>query len=225
MANLLAILASMATKKRTWLAAALAAWGIAVLNGKGGIESLWAEPREVLVDRVEDARDAQQETIQEFQTAMEQFKAVTGFEGGELEKQYEVLNAAYERSLAAYQRIDDRVDAVVHAANALLDEWRSELKDYHDPKLRRLAERQFDETRHQAEQVIAALRRVEQRGKPVLDLFRDQVLYLKHNLNAMAIDSLDKERIKVEADVNQLIGEMRAAIAEANRFIATLSKS
>ncbi len=224
MANLLTLLASMAKKKRTWALAALAAWGVSALQGKGGIESLWAEPREVLVDRVEEARDVQQETIEQFQTAMQKFKAVTGFQGGKLEEQYEVLNAAYERSEAAAKGIGEHIDQVTNAANALLEEWRGELKDYHDPKLRRLAEQQFDATRAQAGKMIAAMRRVEARSKPVLDLFRDQVLYLKHNLNAMAINSLDKERVKVEDDVNKLIAEMRAAIAEANQFIDTLSK-
>ena len=57
---------------------------------------------------------------------------------------------------------------------------------------------------------------------PVLALFHDQVLFLKHNLNARAISSLDRERVRIEGDVNRLIAEMQAAIDEAEAFIQAL---
>ena len=233
MPKLLAALLPILMKKRSWLAIAVIAW--LVFGGSGfslpsgdllpdlSIERLWKEPRDLLVDRVADARDAQQATIEEFQTAMEKFKAVTGFDGGELEAQYERLNSAYERSAERAADIGGRIDKVTAAANTLLDEWRDELNDYHDVKLRRVAERQFDQTRARAHKLIAAMRTVEQRTEPVLALFRDQVLYLKHNLNARAISSLDSERERVQHDVDGLIADMQAAIDEANAFIKALS--
>ena len=232
MPKILAALLPLLLKKRSWLLIAVVAW--LALGGSGmslpsmdsvtdfSIDRLWKEPRDLLVDRVEDARDTQQETIEEFQTAMEKFKAVTGFEGGELEAQYEKLNAAYERSADQAAEIGDKVDKVTLAANALLDEWRVELKDYHDERMRRMAEIKFDQTRAHAERLIASMRAVETRTKPVLALFRDQVLFLKHNLNARAISSLDRERVRIEGDVNILIAEMQAAIDEADRFIRAL---
>ena len=232
MPKILAALLPLLLKKRSWLLIAVVAW--LALGGSGisvpsmdsvtdfSIDRLWKEPRDLLVDRVEDARDAQQETIEEFQTAMEKFKAVTGFEGGELEAQYEKLNAAYERSADRAAEIGGKVDKVTLAANALLDEWRIELKDYHDERMRRVAEIKFDQTRAHAERLIASMRAVETRTKPVLALFRDQVLFLKHNLNARAINSLDRERVRIEDDVNVLIADMQAAIDEADRFIRAL---
>lgn len=232
MPKILAALLPLLMKKRSWLLIAVVAWlGI---GGSGvslpsmdsvtdiSIDRLWKEPRDLLVDRVEAARDTQQETIEEFQTAMEKFKAVTGFEGGELESQYEKLNAAYERSADQAAEIGDKVDKVTVAANVLLDEWRVELKDYHDDRMRRMAEIKFDQTRVHAEQLIAAMRAVEKRTQPVLALFRDQVLFLKHNLNARAISSLSRERVRIESDVNSLIAEMQAAIDDADRFIKAL---
>jgi ElaB/YqjD/DUF883 family membrane-anchored ribosome-binding protein len=187
------------------------------------LDRLWKEPRELLVDRVEDARDVQQETIEEFQTAMEKFKSVTGFDGGELEARYEELNAAYERSAERAAEIGSKVDKVTVAANALLDEWRVELRDYHDDRMRRMAEEKFDQTRVHAERLIASMRAVESRTEPVLAVFRDQVLYLKHNLNARAISSLDRERVRIEGDVRVLIAQMQAAIDEADSFIRALN--
>ncbi len=232
MPKVFAALLPLLMKKRSWLLIAVVAWF--TLGGSSlslpsldsvmdiSIDRLWKEPRELLVDRVEDARDAQQETIEEFKTAMEKFKAVTGFGGGDLEAQYEKLNAAYERSAHQAAEVGSRVDKVTVAANALLDEWRMELKDYHDARMRRRAEVQFDQTRLHAERLIASMRAVEARTKPVLALFRDQVLYLKHNLNARAISSLDGQRGRIEGDVNSLIAEMQAAINEADSFIKAL---
>lgn len=63
------------------------------------------------------------------------------------------------------------------------------------------------------------MRLAESRIEPVLKSFRDQVLFLKHNLNAKAIASLRGELVQVEADTDKLISELEASIAEADRFI------
>ncbi|MBU3070713.1 DUF2959 domain-containing protein [Aestuariicella sp. G3-2] len=52
--------------------------------------------------------------------------------------------------------------------------------------------------------------------------FQDQVLYLKHNLNARAIDSLQGELSSIETNVAQLIAEMEKSIAESEAFISSL---
>ena len=57
---------------------------------------------------------------------------------------------------------------------------------------------------------------------PILKLFGDQVLYLKHNLNAAAISSLEDEATKIESDVDGLIADMEASIKEADELIKTL---
>ena len=57
---------------------------------------------------------------------------------------------------------------------------------------------------------------------PVLTSFRDHVLYLKHNLNAQAIASLQGDLGGIESDVGRLIAEMEKSIAEAQSFIKTM---
>ena len=58
--------------------------------------------------------------------------------------------------------------------------------------------------------------------EPVLVQFRDQVLYLKHNLNAQAIGSLQGETRDIEKEIIKLIADMNASIAQADSFIANL---
>ncbi len=57
---------------------------------------------------------------------------------------------------------------------------------------------------------------------PVLTRLHDQVLYLKHNLNAEAIASLKGESTNIQAEIAALLLDMNAAIARANNFIKTL---
>lgn len=193
------------------------------LGGCGfSVDQFWKEPRELLVDRVEDARDAQQETVEEFQTTMEKFKNVTSFDGGDLEKQFNTLNSAFERSEKAAINISNRVDKVEYASEALLKEWREELEQYHDESLRQRSQQQYDETSLQSEKLIVAMRRAEVKTKPVLDVFRDQVLFMKHNLNMQAITSLDSQTAEIETNVAGLIQEMEISIAEANQFIEAM---
>ena len=187
------------------------------------IDQFWKEPRELLVDRVETARDAQQDTVEEFQTTMEKFKSVTSFDGGDLEKQFNTLNSAFERSEKAAINISNRVDKVEQAAAALLEEWREELEQYHDESLRQRSERQYQQTSLQSERLIVAMRKAEVKTKPVLDVFRDQVLFMKHNLNMQAITSLDSQTAEIETNVAGLIQEMEISIAEANQFIEAMN--
>ncbi|MEK9135873.1 MAG: DUF2959 family protein, partial [Bacteroidota bacterium] len=46
------------------------------------MEKVGVHKRDIMVDRVKDARDTQKETKKQFLTAMEQFKSVVNFQGG-----------------------------------------------------------------------------------------------------------------------------------------------
>jgi hypothetical protein len=211
-------------KKRSWLAAAvLLAVGYAVTGDVDtSIDWMWKEPRDLLVDRVEAARDSQEDAAEQFRDALTEFKSIVGTPETELERKYIKLNKAYKRSKAAADDIGKRIDRVVTASNRLLDEWRTELDEYSDPALRRLAEQQFDQTRQHASRLIASMRETEQRMQPVLGSFQDQVLYLKHNLNFAAMAGLESEAAAIETNVDILIAEMNRAIAEADSFIAII---
>jgi len=220
-------------KYKVWvslLAVALTAWQLFSTTGIGSewgvpsYDTFYKEPRDILVTRVENASEAQREVAEEFKTALERFKSVTGFDGGDLEKKFNTLNAAFKQSESAAKDVNTRVDAVVDASNRLLEEWRDELDDYHDKNLKQKAELQFDATRTQAEKLIATMRKAEAKIEPVLGAFRDQVLFMKHNLNMQAISSLQQESALVEADVAALIREMEASIAEAEMFVRELTQ-
>ena len=189
------------------------------------MEKFGQEKRDILVKRVKNARDDQEEAKKQFQTTLQQFQAVTGFQGGDLEAKYKKLNSEYERCESAAEDVRGRIKSVEKVANDLFTEWQDEIKQYSSDELRRNSERQLQETKQRYQQLIGVMKHAAATMDPVLGKFKDQVLFLKHNLNAQAISSLQTTAAGIEADVQKLIADMEKSIAEANDFIKQMGKS
>lgn len=197
---------------------------IAILGGCSTLyystmEKLGIEKREILVDRVEDARDTQNEARQTFRSSLERFQSVVDTQDTELKEQYAEISDAYEDSKSIAEKVRDRIDKVEDVAEALFDEWKDELAQYESDSLRRNSEQQLEETRTQYSQLISRMHQAEERMDPVLQAFQDQVLFLKHNLNAQAIGSLENELVSIRQDVDNLIRNMEESVAESEAFI------
>lgn len=188
-------------------------------------ESLGYAKREQLVDKVEDARDSQQEAKKQFESALAEFIAVTGVETGELEAQYKKLKGAYDRSESRAETVSSRIRDVERVADALFAEWNNELKQYNSDQLRRASQQQLNDTKSRYEQLLGAMKQAESKMQPVLAAFKDQTLFLKHNLNARAIAALQGTVTQIQSDVTSLIKEMESSIAEANSFIDQMQKA
>jgi len=183
------------------------------------MEKFGYEKRDILVDRVEDARDSQNDAQETFRSSLERFQSVVDTPDTELKEQYAEISDAYEDSLASAEEVRDRIDKVEEVAEDLFDEWEDELSLYESASLRRSSEQQLKETRVQYGQLISRMHDAEDRMEPVLQAFEDQVLYLKHNLNAQAIGSLENELVSIRQDVDSLIRNMEQSIAESEAFI------
>jgi len=190
----------------------------------GAMESLGYHKREMLVDRVQDARDAQQEAKEQFQSALEQFGVLVNFQGGPLEGTYNKLSGVYERSETKAKAVTKRIDDVEDVGEALFKEWAKELEEYTNETLKERSEQKLRETRLRYARLIGAMRGAEMKIEPVLSAFHDQVLFLKHNLNAQAVASLQDELVSVKTNVAALIEEMEESIAEANAFIDAMDQ-
>lgn len=188
----------------------------------GAMEKVGVHKREIMVDRVEAAADSQEQAKEQFRDAFEQFSSVVAVPASELRATYEKLNGSFERAESRAAEVSERIDAVEAVSKALFREWRREIKQIGSRELRDSSERQLERSMQRYEVLIAAMRRAEERMEPVLDTFRDYVLYLKHNLNAQAIASLEGELGGIESDVSVLIREMETSISEARAFIESM---
>ena len=182
------------------------------------MEKLGYEKRDILVDRIEAARDAQVDAKEQFRSALEEFKSVVAVPESELEDKYDEVNAEFQRSEARARAVSDRIDAVENVGDALFAEWKSELGQYSNAAMRRESERKLADTRERYDDVMVAMHKAEARIAPVLNAFRDQT-FLKHNLNARAVAALRTELASIENETAVLIRAMETSIAESNAFI------
>lgn len=189
------------------------------------MEKLGYEKRDILVNRVRDAGDAQNNAQETFRSALEQFQSVVDTPDTPLKAKYEKVQRAYDSSEAAARNVRRRVGQVEDVAKALFKEWGRELRSYESLTLRRSSEQKLGETRRDYEQLIGSMQETTKRMDPVLRAFQDQVLYLKHNLNAQAIASLESELGQMRQDVDVLIREMERSVAESEAFILRLQRA
>jgi hypothetical protein len=91
------------------------------------MEKLGVHKRDIMVDRVVAARDAQTEAKEQFLTAMEQFRGVVAFQGGDLEREYHKLDATLQESESRATAVRERIGAVEDLSEALFSVWETEL--------------------------------------------------------------------------------------------------
>jgi hypothetical protein len=185
-------------------------------------EKLGYHKRDIMVSRVQKARDGQQAAKEQFQTTLDRFKAVAKVDGGDLEAKYKELQKEYDRCAERAGAVSSQIDSVESVAGELFKEWEGELAQYQNPDLRRQSEEELRTTHTRYEQLIGTMRQAEAKMKPVLAAFHDQVLYLKHNLNARVIASLQGTTVALQGDVDRLIADMQRSIDESNRFISQM---
>lgn len=188
------------------------------------MEKVGYHKRDIMVDRVEAAQESQKDAQQELTSALEALSAFTQFDGGELESAYERINDQYQQSEAAAADVHERIAAIEDVADALFEEWQGELALYTSSKLRRASEQKLNTTKASYQTMLKAMKRAEQKMTPVLNTLRDNTLYLKHNLNASAVGSLQDEFATLEQDIRTAITQMNAAIKESNQFLAHLKQ-
>jgi chromosome segregation ATPase len=191
----------------------------------GTMKKLGYEKRDILINRVKDARKAQREAQEEFKSALERFREVIEVDGGTLESKYDQLNRELQRAEKRAREVTDRVNSVKSVSDDLFREWNKELSQYADRGMRAESQRELQATRKRTEALIAAMRRSEQRIEPVLRPLRDRVLFLKHNLNAKALGAITAELTAVESSVDTLVAELQKAIAEADAYLAEMEKA
>jgi ElaB/YqjD/DUF883 family membrane-anchored ribosome-binding protein len=188
------------------------------------MEKMGYAKRDILSSRVKSARNAQEDAKKEIQSALEQFGKVVGYQGGDLEATYKKLNSELESSEDSAETVRKRIKDVESVADSLFAEWKTELGQYSSADLRRKSEEKLTQTKSRYNEMLGAMKKAEQRIDPVLKPLRDQVLYLKHNLNARALAAIKGELVKVDAQVDQLVKDMNKSIAEADKFIQSMEK-
>lgn len=183
------------------------------------LELFGTHKRDILVDRVSKARGAQADAQEEIVDTLAAFQELIGSDGGSLGLLYERLRRQHVRAEDKAAQLHQRIDAIESVALDLFIEWRRELETIQNPDLRSRSAAMLETREAEYGSMLKKMRTAAERMEPVLVTFRDHVTFLKHSLNAKAVDDLRETRAGIEADVDELVREMQAAILEAETFI------
>ncbi|NNF40265.1 MAG: DUF2959 domain-containing protein [Woeseiaceae bacterium] len=183
------------------------------------LEKVGIHKRDLLIDRVEDARDAQADTRENMVSAYEKLSSLVGYEGGELEDEYEKLSDAVAKASDTTEELDEQLAAIDRVSADLFAEWESELDLYTSQKLRADQERKLGLAKRQFGEMRSRMQKARNRVDPVMVVLNDNVLFLKHSLNAQALAALRGQSAKLENQVDALIRDMQIAIDEADAYI------
>lgn len=178
--------------------------------------------RDIVVIHVDQTCTSLKGTRDQFEDALEQFKNIVNVEGTSLEHRYKLLKRQFEYCQAKSDNVSSGISIIEEVSESLFNEWEEELGEYNNRALRAKSRQQLKISRQQYTRLIKTMRKAENRIRPVLAAFQDQVLFLKHNLNAQAIAALQHEFIEIGLDISQLIEVMEITINEASLFVSTL---
>lgn len=181
--------------------------------------------RERLADSVKAARDEQDGAKTQFRSALDRFKQLTNFQGGNLEAMYNKLKSEYDACVGKSDAVTGRIATVRNVGSSLFSEWSGEIGQIQDESLKSQSQSLFDKTKTDYEAMLKRMDAAAASMQPVLTKFSDRVLYLKTNLNAQAIGSLAGKEAELGRDIDELVKQMQASIAEADQFMAKLNSN
>jgi F0F1-type ATP synthase membrane subunit b/b' len=186
------------------------------------MEMFGKEKRDLLKTRVTEARNEQQKTAEQFKDALTRLRELYGSSGTDLEKMYDRLKSEYDSAEVRAKAVHERIGKMETVGRDLFKEWEQEIGQIDNASLKSDSRAKLRDTQMKFDQLSSSMRRAEASLEPVLKQFRDQTLYLKHNLNAQALGTLKNEAADIEREVGRLIEDMNTSIKQADSFIQGL---
>src|ERR1043165_7352126 len=91
------------------------------------MEMFGKEKRDILKSRVQEARDEQQKTAEQFKDALTRLRELYGSQGTDLEKMYDRLKSEYDSAETRASAVKTRIDKMETVARDLFKEWDQEI--------------------------------------------------------------------------------------------------
>jgi Protein of unknown function (DUF2959) len=180
------------------------------------------EKRDMLKSALVGLVSDQEEAKEKFGSALDRVKALTGFRGGDLEDEYDRMKSASEAAAASASAIDSRISEIETVSADLFEEWQGEIGKMQTATLKADSQAKLTDTKSRYGLMHRSMVLSRAKMDPALTLLNDQVLYLKHNLNAAAIGSLGESMKQVEQSIAVLQSSIEDSIREAQGFIDTM---
>lgn len=206
----------------TLLVLGLSACGTVQKAQYSALEKVGIHKRDILVDRIEATSETQEETKEQFQSAYQELASLITVDEAGLEKKYKKMAKAVEESEEKAKELENRIASVDNVAKALFAEWKQELTEYQSASLRQTSANNLKITEQRYANLYQKMQASQKKVTPVLKILQDNTLYLKHNLNARAVNGISNEVSQIEGKVAQLIQQMEDSINESKEFVKSM---
>lgn len=179
--------------------------------------------RDVLVRRIQHVQSAQEEARHQLASAIASLGSISQVSPGQLREKHAELDAQLKNGRERTRDLARRLPAVDTAAAALFKEWERELALYQNAALRELSERQLATTRARYGTFVASQQAILGKMEPALVHFKDQVLFIKHGLNAQARSELNTTLESLLEELGALVRTIDESTHAADAFIQNLN--
>lgn len=186
-------------------------------------EAFGKQKRDLLRDQVEGLAKDQQAVNDEFKDALSKLRSLYGSPHTELAAAYDQLEGDFDDAKAKSDALSHRIDKVESIAQDLFAEWDGEIGKLKTPKYKEDSRQKLKLTRQRFAKLQTSMHKAKKDLAPVLGSLEEQVLYLKHNLNAQALGSIQGEVRAIEGDYKSLTSSMQKAISESQSFLKSLN--
>jgi hypothetical protein len=189
------------------------------------MEAFGKHKRALLISRIESTKQELVAGRAAFDQAATGFRNLVNSAPGAYRDSFEDAEDDYEECEDRSRALRRRIQSVEGVAEALFKEWENELANYTSGSLRRTSRDQLRTAREKYDDMIAAMNRAADSTEPVLIFFKDQSLFLKHNLNGSSLASLKEETPRMEEEMKLLQERLEHAEALASEFITVLGST
>ncbi|MFT5286018.1 MAG: hypothetical protein ACI8TQ_002186 [Planctomycetota bacterium] len=187
------------------------------------METIGVDKREIMFERIEDASDAAVISSQRIDEAYQIYRGMIFEEAGDLYEAHDLLTFFLELCHDGAEDYQERIEKIQAVATPMFEEWKAESGEIHDDELRRKGRTNFTKAVTQYEQLMRAMRDVDADTTPLLNRFRDHVLFMKINLNTNAWDPLRKHDVDFANELSMLTRRMDVVQERIEKFLNTVS--
>ncbi len=185
-------------------------------------EFLGKEKRDLLTSKIEDTKDSQKDSQKEVKDILEQVRNKYGLEAKEIESFYDNLKSDYESFKAQANELKGNAKDVRTIAKDLFQEWEQEAYTFKNSSYKRSSLKKLQETKREFNSLSRQMAQSEAQLDQVLNVLRDQVLFLKHNLNAKTLASFEGEFDRIEKEIETLIRRIDQSLSATENFQLSL---
>ena len=176
-----------------------------------------------LIERIDETVKEMREGRKRVEKTLAAYHEVFSQEEKRRRSAYKDLVKSLEKQEERSKKLRERFKQLEKTAEKFFKDWNNSLKDIRKGELRDRSAARLDETRKRYKELIRAGEEARNGFRPVVEGLEDQVVYLGHDLNQTAVESLETDRAKINDVARRLMARIDSFAAAADAYVASLN--